>query len=151
MVCWVTYVNLFQETGWLPQHVIAQDEHKTIIGVVPLYLKRFLENFLFIKYVRCTLCLLWCLSANYFWFSFSHSNGEYVFDHSWADAYYRYGYQYYPKLQSCVPFTPVTGPRILVRDIWCRDQVFDMLVLALKDLAAKVFVLNVTDFLFCSY
>lgn len=40
-----------------------------------------------------------------------HSYGEYVFDHTWADAYYRYGFDYYPKLVSCVPFTPITGPR----------------------------------------
>lgn len=61
-----------------------------------------------------------------------------MFDHSWADAYYRFGYQYYPKLQSCVPFTPVTGQRILVRDAWYKDQVIDMLISALKDLALKV-------------
>jgi predicted N-acyltransferase len=45
----------------------------------------------------------------------SHSNGEYVFDWSWADAYERAGGRYYPKLQVSVPFTPVTGPRLLVR------------------------------------
>ena len=39
----------------------------------------------------------------------SHSFGEYIFDHAWADAYHRYGLEYYPKLQSAVPFTPVTG------------------------------------------
>ncbi len=44
----------------------------------------------------------------------SHSMGEYVFDHSWADAYTRAGGHYYPKLQVSVPFTPVTGPRLLV-------------------------------------
>lgn len=44
----------------------------------------------------------------------SHSLGEYVFDHSWADAYERAGGRYYPKLQVAVPFTPVTGPRLLV-------------------------------------
>jgi predicted N-acyltransferase len=44
----------------------------------------------------------------------SHSQGEYVFDHSWADAYSRAGGRYYPKLQVAVPFTPVTGPRLLV-------------------------------------
>jgi uncharacterized protein len=44
----------------------------------------------------------------------SHSMGEYVFDHSWADAYTRAGGHYYPKLQVAVPFTPVTGPRLLV-------------------------------------
>ncbi|WP_088347976.1 MULTISPECIES: GNAT family N-acetyltransferase [Rhodomicrobium] len=43
----------------------------------------------------------------------SHSQGEYVFDHGWADAYERAGGTYYPKLQSCVPFTPVTGERLL--------------------------------------
>jgi predicted N-acyltransferase len=44
----------------------------------------------------------------------SHSMGEYVFDHAWADAYSRAGGHYYPKLQVAVPFTPVTGPRLLV-------------------------------------
>ena len=44
----------------------------------------------------------------------SHSQGEYVFDHAWADAYERAGGDYYPKLQVAVPFTPVTGRRLLV-------------------------------------
>lgn len=95
-----------KETGWIPQHIIARDEHENILGVVPLYLK-------------------------------SHSSGEYVFDHSWANAYYNYGARYYPKFQSCVPFTPVTGPRILVRNTSYKDQVFDILVSAMKDLAVK--------------
>ena len=42
----------------------------------------------------------------------SHSYGEYVFDHGWADAFQRAGGRYYPKLQCAVPFTPVTGPRL---------------------------------------
>ncbi|XP_006836859.2 uncharacterized protein LOC18427750 isoform X1 [Amborella trichopoda] len=67
----------------------------------------------------------------------SHSYGEFVFDHSWADAYYRFGSSYYPKLQCCVPFTPVTGPRILIRKSWYKNQVFDKLVSALKDLTEK--------------
>ena len=46
----------------------------------------------------------------------SHSQGEYVFDHGWADAFQRAGGDYYPKLQCAVPFTPVTGPRFLARD-----------------------------------
>ncbi|XP_058090038.1 uncharacterized protein LOC131236697 [Magnolia sinica] len=95
-----------KETGWVPRHLIAQDEYENIVGVVPLYLK-------------------------------SHSYGEFVFDYSWADAYYSYGAQYYPKLQCCVPFTPVTGHRILVRNTWYRDQVFDKLVSAMKDLTAE--------------
>ena len=44
----------------------------------------------------------------------NHSYGEYVFDWGWADAYERAGGRYYPKLQCAVPFTPVTGPRLLV-------------------------------------
>lgn len=45
-----------------------------------------------------------------------HSQGEYVFDHNWADAYHRAGGEYYPKLQIAVPFSPVPGRRLLVRD-----------------------------------
>jgi len=45
----------------------------------------------------------------------SHSQGEYIFDHNWASAYERAGGRYYPKLQIAVPFTPVTGRRLLVR------------------------------------
>lgn len=44
----------------------------------------------------------------------THSQGEYVFDHGWADAFERAGGRYYPKLQATVPFTPATGPRLLV-------------------------------------
>lgn len=46
----------------------------------------------------------------------AHSQGEYVFDHSWADAWHRAGGDYYPKLQIAVPFTPATGPRLLLAD-----------------------------------
>jgi predicted N-acyltransferase len=45
----------------------------------------------------------------------THSRGEFVFDQSWADAYERAGGAYYPKLLGAVPFTPVTGRRLLVR------------------------------------
>jgi len=45
----------------------------------------------------------------------SHSQGEYVFDHGWAEAFQRAGGRYYPKLQGSVPFTPATGRRLLVR------------------------------------
>ncbi len=44
----------------------------------------------------------------------AHSMGEYVFDHGWAEAYHRAGLAYYPKIQVAVPFTPVTGRRLLV-------------------------------------
>ncbi len=46
----------------------------------------------------------------------SHSQGEYVFDHGWADAWEQAGGRYYPKLQLAVPFTPAPGPRLLLRD-----------------------------------
>jgi len=45
-----------------------------------------------------------------------HSYGEYVFDHAWADAYERAGGRYYPKLQSSIPFTPASAPKLLVAD-----------------------------------
>ena len=44
----------------------------------------------------------------------AHSYGEFVFDQSWAEAYYSYGLHYYPKLVSAIPFSPVQGPRIIV-------------------------------------
>lgn len=44
-----------------------------------------------------------------------HSRGEYVFDHAWADAFHRNGIPYYPKLLSAIPFTPVSGSRMLAR------------------------------------
>ena len=46
----------------------------------------------------------------------AHSQGEYVFDHSWADAWERAGGDYYPKLQIAAPFTPVPGPRLLAQE-----------------------------------
>jgi uncharacterized protein len=48
-------------------------------------------------------------------YSKTHSQGEYVFDHHWVDAYERAGGRYYPKLLAAVPFTPVPGPRLLVK------------------------------------
>ncbi|WUR15125.1 GNAT family N-acetyltransferase [[Empedobacter] haloabium] len=57
----------------------------------------------------------------------SHSYGEYVFDWAWADAYHRNGVEYYPKLLSAIPFTPVTGPRLLARDDAARAALVDAL------------------------
>lgn len=51
-------------------------------------------------------------------YSKGHSQGEYIFDHNWADAYQRAGGRYYPKLQMAVPFTPATGRRFLTRPGW---------------------------------
>ena len=56
----------------------------------------------------------------------NHSYGEYVFDWGWADAYERAGGRYYPKLQCSVPFTPATGPRLLVNKDLTEDQQREM-------------------------
>jgi uncharacterized protein len=64
----------------------------------------------------------------------SHSMGEYVFDHAWADAYTRAGGRYYPKLQVAVPFTPATGPRLLVPNGSQADHVRSYLIAGLRAL-----------------
>jgi predicted N-acyltransferase len=69
----------------------------------------------------------------------SHSQGEYVFDRGWAEAYERAGGRYYPKLQASVPFTPATGPRLLIRDGVDRERVTDALAAGLMALC------NATD------
>ena len=64
----------------------------------------------------------------------SHSMGEYVFDHAWAEAYERAGGRYYPKLQVAVPFTPVTGPRLLVPGGARAEEVRTHLIAGLRAL-----------------
>lgn len=64
----------------------------------------------------------------------SHSYGEYVFDWAWADAYQRHGLEYYPKLLCAIPFTPVTGSRLLART--ARDR--QMLAQAALDFARDI-------------
>ncbi len=73
----------------------------------------------------------------------SHSQGEYVFDHGWADAFERAGGHYYPKLQVSVPFTPATGPRLLVRDGIAPDAVRHALAEGLKTLTDRLGVSSV--------
>ena len=75
----------------------------------------------------------------------SHSYGEYVFDWGWADAWERAGGSYYPKLQSAVPFTPATGPRLLIRED-APDELHDILLSAMVQLARqhKVSSLHIT-------
>ncbi|MEO1251148.1 MAG: GNAT family N-acetyltransferase [Pseudomonadota bacterium] len=62
-----------------------------------------------------------------------HSQGEYIFDHHWADAYHRAGGNYYPKLLCAVPFTPVAGPRLLARN----EQARAALCVALENVAQR--------------
>ncbi|MBI1239259.1 MAG: GNAT family N-acetyltransferase [Alphaproteobacteria bacterium] len=62
-----------------------------------------------------------------------HSYGEYVFDYAWADAWERAGGRYYPKLLSAVPFTPVTGPRLLIAD---QSRAGELTALLLEGLRA---------------
>jgi len=69
----------------------------------------------------------------------SHSYGEYVFDWAWADAYHRHGLEYYPKLTSAVPFSPVTGGRALAATADARRQ----LVAAALELARSVSSLHI--------
>src|SRR4051794_8180682 len=67
----------------------------------------------------------------------SHSQGEYVFDHGWADAYERAGGNYYPKLQVSVPFTPASGHRLLVRPGAQADAVRDVLADGLAEVCRR--------------
>jgi predicted N-acyltransferase len=67
----------------------------------------------------------------------SHSQGEYMFDHGWADAFMQAGGRYYPKLQIAVPFTPVPGPRLLTPPGPDRGACETMLATAATDLAER--------------
>jgi predicted N-acyltransferase len=67
----------------------------------------------------------------------SHSQGEYVFDHAWARAYENAGGRYYPKLQAAVPFTPVPGPRLLLRPGPLAESVADALAGALVEVCRR--------------
>jgi uncharacterized protein len=65
-----------------------------------------------------------------------HSQGEYVFDHAWADAYERAGGHYYPKVQVSVPFTPATGKRLLVAAGPQSDEARRLLIAGLEALCS---------------
>lgn len=75
-----------RESGWQPQHALVYSDDGQQLIAVMP---------LYLKY---------------------HSYGEYVFDWSWADAYQRHGFAYYPKMLSAIPFTPATGPRLCVKE-----------------------------------
>ncbi|MBY3560908.1 GNAT family N-acetyltransferase [Rhizobium laguerreae] len=68
----------------------------------------------------------------------NHSQGEYVFDHGWADAFERAGGRYYPKLQCSIPFTPATGPRLLVAEGLQRLPVQSAIAESLKEVVRRL-------------
>lgn len=67
-----------------------------------------------------------------------HSHGEYVFDWGWADAYERAGGKYYPKLLSAVPFTPVPGPRFLIRPGQNSANLTDLMISGLQEATRRL-------------
>jgi predicted N-acyltransferase len=73
----------------------------------------------------------------------NHSQGEYVFDYAWADAFERAGGRYYPKLQISVPFTPATGRRFLVADVANRDDLEGYLLAGCMQIAEKMEVSSI--------
>ena len=74
-----------------------------------------------------------------------HSYGEYVFDWSWAEAYQKYGKNYYPKIASCIPFTPATGPRIFGLDLSIKKNI----VIQIEELAYEN-KMSSSHILFCN-
>ncbi|MGO7337914.1 GNAT family N-acetyltransferase [Rhizobium leguminosarum] len=68
----------------------------------------------------------------------NHSQGEYVFDHGWADAFERAGGHYYPKLQCSIPFTPATGPRLLVAEGLQRLPIQGAIAEGLKEVVRRL-------------
>ncbi|MCB5201944.1 GNAT family N-acetyltransferase [Neorhizobium sp. T786] len=68
----------------------------------------------------------------------SHSQGEYVFDHGWADAFERAGGSYYPKIQCSIPFTPATGPRLLTVDTGDREAIQLVLATGLQQVTRQL-------------
>ena len=101
------------DTGWTPYHLKLEDERSSCVLAV---VPMYLKN---------------------------HSAGEYVFDHSWADAFERAGGKYYPKFQIAIPFTPATGRRLLIRSDQDQKQIGGYLVRGLTQIAAETGVSSV--------
>lgn len=100
--------SVCNETGWQPFHLVVENGDEANKELVGV-VPMYLKN---------------------------HSQGEYVFDHGWADALQRAGGNYYPKLQASIPFTPATGPRLLSRDGSPESQ--DLLLSACAEVAEQV-------------
>ena len=68
----------------------------------------------------------------------THSYGEYIFDHAWANAFENAGGQYYPKLISAIPFTPATGPRILIEENHPDyNEIFELIINTFEAIVQK--------------
>lgn len=74
-----------------------------------------------------------------------NSHGEFVFDHAWARAYAHYGHDYYPKWLCAVPYSPVTGPRLLARDSDARQRLIDAIANHVTEIGASSAHLNFLD------
>ncbi len=68
----------------------------------------------------------------------NNSMGEYVFDWSWADAYYQHGVEYYPKFVTSIPFTPSAGPRICIAPAESKQQILEEIIKAIKNEASLI-------------
>ncbi len=69
----------------------------------------------------------------------NNSNGEYIFDWDWADAYLHHGIDYYPKIVSAIPFTPATGSKLLIdRNLDNQDMISNHLIAAARDFASSI-------------
>ncbi len=75
----------------------------------------------------------------------TNSHGEFVFDHAWARAYAHYGRDYYPKWLCAVPYSPVTGPRLLARDADARRQLIDSITRMTHEMGASSAHVNFID------
>ena len=95
-----------EKSGWQPQYLTLWDDADNVDNAASSLPQLVAALPLYVKY---------------------HSYGEYVFDWAWADAYQRSGLEYYPKLLSAIPFTPVTGGRLLARDAASAAALVDLL------------------------
>lgn len=94
-----------ESTGWLPQHIaIYSDQSCTTL-----------------------IAAMPCYQKN-------NSYGEYIFDWAWADAHFRHGLEYYPKLSNAIPFTPATGQRVLVHPNYDESQLIQAAIKAATDI-----------------
>jgi predicted N-acyltransferase len=98
------------KAGWSPQHLVVH-EHARLQGRLLGAAPMYLKT---------------------------HSYGEYIFDWAWANAYAHARLKYYPKLVVAVPFTPVTGPRLLLAEHPDKNRIVDLLILGARDHAQKI-------------